>query len=273
MSRIGKCLLCLNDTAELCRGHFFPAAAYRIIRDEAIRSGWSKNPNPVRMTDLSAVQTSSQYVTYLLCHCCEQRFSAKGEEWVLQHCWRGKSFHLSSLVARAKPSLTSPVASVYDAAGISGIDIPALTYFAASMYWRAAIHNWSGRSIEPAIDLGPYGEELRRYLTGIAEFPENCILLVVLPTHNSEFVKLMMHPYPTRTHGFRVYTMPFLGISFSLYVGRQTPHDWREADFVRGAGNPIIVASHFEDWFRHDLALLFGGENRALSMLDKIERQ
>ncbi|HME33414.1 MAG TPA: hypothetical protein VKG65_11725 [Terriglobales bacterium] len=176
------------------------------------------------------------------------------------------------MVAGATPHLASADASVYHAAEIPGVNTSALTYFAASVFWRAAIHSWSGRSTEPAISLGPYQEQLRNYLNGTSDSPTNCILAVVLPSRNNEFVKQMVHPYQTRRRPAHIYTLPFLGISFSSIVGGTIPHDWREVDFVRGTGNPIIVTSHFEDWFRRDLSVLFRGKNRALSMLDKIER-
>ena len=270
MTKIGRCRLCLNGPAELQKSHFFPAAAYKIIRQETIREG-SSNPNPVRMTDLSAVQTAKQYTARLLCTHCEQRFHANGEHWVLAHCWRGDAFRLSALIAGEKPSLASPEASVYHASGITGVKIPAITYFAASMFWRAAVHNWSGRSIEPAIDLGPYEEQLRQYLNGITEFPKDCMLGVVLPPPNSKLVNHMMHPYPTRRSGFCIYTLPFLGIGFSLFVGRQIPRNWRDADFVRGAGNPIIIDTRFDKRFGQDLFFLFSDKSRALTMLKNIE--
>jgi hypothetical protein len=271
MEGLGKCQLCLNGPVELRNSHFFPAAAYKIMREHTIRVGRFRNPNPLQLTDISALQTSKQYTARLLCHRCEQRFHANGENWVLRHCWRGSTFLLSSLVAGATAELISPEASAYHAALIPGIEVRALTYFAVSMFWRAAVHNWSGRSIEPAIDLGPYREQLRAYLNGEAEFPRGCILCVQLPTRNTEFVTMMVHPYPTRTRGIHVYTLLFLGIGFALFVGRQIPQAWREVDFVRGTGNPIFVMPGFEGLFQRDLSLLFGGRGCALSMLDKIQ--
>lgn len=100
MNKTGKCQLCLDEPVELRSSHFFPKAAYKIMREEAIRTGWRMNPNPVLMTDRSAVQTSEQYTARLLCHRCEQRFSANGENWVLRHCWRGKTFYLLSFGCR-----------------------------------------------------------------------------------------------------------------------------------------------------------------------------
>jgi len=62
------------------------------------------------------------------------------------------------------------------------------TYFAASMLWRAGVHNWSGRSIELAIELGPYLEMFHQYLCGLAEFPKYCMLGVALPPPASDLV-------------------------------------------------------------------------------------
>jgi len=267
---LGKCRLCLRDSVELRRSHFFPSAAYKIIREETAREG-NKNPNPVQMTDLAAVQTSAQYTAHLLCDQCEQRFRSSGEDWVLQHCWRGGTFRLCSLIAGGNACLAGPEVSVYHASEIRGVKISAISYFAASMFWRAAVHNWSGRSIEPAIDLGPYKEQLRKYLMGIAEFPQDCMLGVCLPPVNSELVKYFAHPYPTRKDDFCVYTLPFLGIGFILFVGRRIPKDWRDVDFVRGIGHPIMVDARFDDQFGRDILFMFGDKYRPLSMLNEIK--
>jgi len=271
LNKLGKCRLCLNDPVELRSSHFFPAAAYRVMREFTVREGKFKNPNPVRLTDLYAMQTSEQYTAHLLCDRCEQRFHANGENWVLKHCWRGKTFLLKRLVAGGKTVLSSPELSVYNANEIPGVNISALTYFAASMFWRAAVHNWSGRAIEPAIGLGPYAEALRNYLNGGAEFPQGCILLVTLPTRDSDQTKWMMHPIPTRTRGLHFYTMLFLGIGLSLVIGKHIPSNWREADFVRGSGNPIIVCSRFEEKLARNFFFLFRNKTRAMSMLESIE--
>ena len=52
MTTLGKCRLCLNDRVQLRNSHFFPAAAYKIMREFTVREGRFKNPNPVRLTDL-----------------------------------------------------------------------------------------------------------------------------------------------------------------------------------------------------------------------------
>src|SRR5271166_343748 len=92
MNKTGKCQLCLDEPVELRGSHFFPKAAYKIMREEAIRTGWRMNPNPVLMTDRSAVQTSEQYTARLLCHRCEQRFSAKRGELGLKALLEGEDF-------------------------------------------------------------------------------------------------------------------------------------------------------------------------------------
>jgi len=92
MNKTGKCQLCLDEPVELRSSHFFPKAAYKIMREEAIRTGWRMNPNPVLMTDRSAVQTSEQYTARLLCHRCEQRFSAKRGELGLKALLEGEDF-------------------------------------------------------------------------------------------------------------------------------------------------------------------------------------
>ena len=264
-----KCRLCLNACSELRKSHFFPRAAYKIVQKETVREGF-RNPNPVLITDRVALQTSKQATARLLCADCEQRLNLNGEEWVMANCWRGESFLLRSLVCEAQPSLSNADISVYRASEIRGIDISALIYFAASMFWRAAVHNWSGRSSEPAIDLGPYGEQLRTFLMGTTEFLKNCMLVVVLPPNEGQQIKHMAHPLPTRRQDFHSYSMPFLGIQFALFVGKRIPSEWREADFVRGDGNPILVDAHFDTRVKSDLFFAFAPMPRPIAMLRQI---
>jgi hypothetical protein len=126
-------------------------------------------------------------------------------------------------------------------------------------------------SAPPVIDLGPYREQLRQFLSGRTEFPANCILSVVLSKCETGFAQAMWAPFPLSTQGFCAYSLLFLGISFNLYVGRQIPGDLRQADFVRGPGNPLLVTPHLQDWLRINLSLMIKDNDRALSMLRRIE--
>jgi hypothetical protein len=82
MAPQGKCRLCLQDR-ELRSSHLLPKSMYKLLRNDEF-----SNPNPFVHGPERSVQTSKQAQQYLLCHDCEQRFSKRGEAWVMSHCWR-----------------------------------------------------------------------------------------------------------------------------------------------------------------------------------------
>jgi hypothetical protein len=253
LRRVGKCPLCLRDNISLCRSHFFPAAAFKIIREETVRQGY-KNPNPAVMNSRALFQSSMQMTAYLLCNSCEQRVSAGGENWVLKNCWRGRTFLLKSALNAAFPEESHRDVRIYWASKIPAIDRSALAYFAASMFWRASAYDWWDGATKSPINLGPYAEDLRQYLLGLTNFPKNCSLTVVLPDTNIEAEKLVQFiPAARRFANCRLYMLHFLGIQFLLFAGKMFPAEYREMDFVHGNENPIMVTSRFEQWMSLDL--------------------
>jgi hypothetical protein len=190
----------------------------------------------------------------LLCHSCEQRLSVNGEAWALTHCWRGKTFSLRSILTAATPEEATTEVSIYWTSKIAAVNRSALTYFAASMFWRASIHNWWIEGSDSPIDLGPYSELLRRYLMGIADFPETCALVVVVDSTDTDATKSVQFiPAARRFAGCHMYVLHFLGIQFQLFAGKMFPEQYREMDFVHGKGSPILVTSRYERWKLLDL--------------------
>jgi hypothetical protein len=62
--------------------------------------------------------------------------------------------------------------------------VEAISYFAASMFWRASVHDWNNRADEP-IQLGPYEEQFRKYLMEESDFPVDCALWTVKSQMNT----------------------------------------------------------------------------------------
>jgi len=83
----------------LRESHLLPAALYRLSRDPS-----RANPNPVLMAAGGASATSRQAASRFLCDDCEQRFSERGERYVLGQCARpGDEFRLRELLERQTP--------------------------------------------------------------------------------------------------------------------------------------------------------------------------
>jgi hypothetical protein len=243
---------------DLRESHFIPAGVYKILRDDV-----EKNPHPWVLTDRSAVQTSRQMTASLLCGDCEQLFSRNGERWVLGNCLkRNGTFPLRTLVASQTPVASSPETQVYYAAAIPDVNIPALSYFALSIFWRGSVHAWRQRTVH--YDLGPFQEKFRQYLVGATSFPTDCALLVALRS-GKDIDRLTYPPIGSRRDGHHVYKFPMPGLGFSIAVGRNIPQNIRDYCLVNGPGNPIIVTNMIEDSLKQDAAKLFAqrAANRA----------
>lgn len=249
---IAQCKLCLHDK-QLRNSHFLSAGIYRELRDDH-----GGNPNPWVVTSKSAVQTSRQMRAHLLCHDCEQRLSRLGESWVLAHCLRKDgTFPLASLQSSRIPDVFSPgnPTKIYCAAGIPEIDISALTYFAASIFWRGSIHGWNTDDSVP-VKLGPFQEQFRAYLMGLAPFPKDSRLWIAL-REGEKFDRLTYPPYGGRVDTFRVYKFPMPGLAFTLMVSKNIPLSYKDMCFVRGPGNPIIVTPVVEQFILRDALKLY----------------
>lgn len=240
-----QCKLCLELVTELKNSHFLPAGIYKRLRDEE----WN-NPNPWKITNRTAVQTSKQQTTRLLCNDCEQRFSKNGEDWVLKYCQQQDgNFPLASILAARKPdeSSNNNPTKIYYASNIPEINISALAYFAASMFWRGSVHPWNDDGSAP-VKLGPFEEQFRQYLTDmdLKGFPKDCTLLVVVREGESEVSRLTFPPSGGRKGKFHVYRFPIPGLAFSVAVGKNIPAEFHRTCFVRGYRNPIAVTPFIE---------------------------
>ncbi len=136
---IGTCRLCQLQNVELRDSHFMSAGFYKIARDES-----RSNPNPVLVSEDVSMISSEQAKDYLLCAECEDRFNKGGEDWVLKNCWHNETeFPLRSALVASQPSpLSSPDFTIFEGAAVPGAEPDKLVYFAASIFWRAAAHDW-----------------------------------------------------------------------------------------------------------------------------------
>src|SRR5207302_7192498 len=120
---------------------------------------------------------SKQVKAFLLCSECEQRLNNNGERWMLRNGYRGHGrFRLRDAMLRLGPLFRTANSLVFSSLRIPEMDLPKLTYFASSVFWRAAVHHWNGSS---EIHFGtPYEDEFRQYLLGGSGFPSNASLVV-----------------------------------------------------------------------------------------------
>jgi hypothetical protein len=239
---IGRCRLCLQDSVVLQDSHILSKGLYRLLRSDK-NTG---NPNPWIITEDVEVQTSRQERAWLLCYDCEQRLAQNGETWMFRNGLRkdGTFPLLSNLAASAGLSDSEVHDRTYFASSIPKMNVNAIAYFAASIFWRASVHDWNGSPGQ--VRLGPFEESFRLYLLGLSPFPATTALIVCIRAVHASTSGLCRLPATKRFDGLHTHTFPMPGIAFTMFVSRNlTP--WHKGHcIVHGAGNPLIVSEKLE---------------------------
>ena len=218
---LGQCRLCLQ-TVDLRSSHFLPASLYKGARTPGL-----KNPNPVLATKKVSLTSSKQLQTYLLCGDCEDRFNRNGEHEVLR--WLAPNpnakgiFPLLDRLSAATPRYSTLGLVGYWASDV-GIDADKFAYFALSLLWRAAVHQWQlpDGTITSHIDLNDFEEPIRKYLLGDSPFPAHVIVMVTactdLVSRNATFTPIAFPDDPHTT-----YVILTQGVQFRVGVNLPPP--------------------------------------------------
>ena len=237
----GTCKLCLRDLP-LRKSHLLPAALYRLLRNDE-----GGNPNPWIVQSGVEVQTSKQTTAHLLCAECEQRFSKQGEHWLFANgLQKDGTFPFAQALETQTPVLSNSSGSkVYLASATPAVSVPALTYFAASVFWRASVWPWKRNEVG-LVRLGPFEDRFRSYLLGTSPFPTDISALSVIVRPPSSLSMITHDPRGGRGDGHHAYSFPIPGIAFTLFVGRNIQQSLRRLCMVDGYGNPIAVSPLLE---------------------------
>jgi hypothetical protein len=244
------CGLCQLDRP-LVDSHLLPAAAYKLAREPH-----RQNPNPIVVTRGRAGSSSRQISDEFLCAECEDRFSKYGERYVLAQCARPNGFALRDVLKTLPPLVEDEQFKVFDVAGSLGSRVADYLYFAASVFWRAAARSWTLDSETiPQLRLGPYEEQLRRFLLGELPFPDGIRLFVhVWSEEHAGFTSIApcsaRAPDGTHRHKF---TIP--GILFIILVGKTVAREIDAGALNSNAGSFMWLCP----WTRDSLFDGFGG--------------
>ena len=221
---VGICSLCLTRS-QLQLSHLLPAALYRIAA--------GSDGHPVVLSAGVHLKTSRQVRAHRLCKACEGRLHDCGEDWFLKHCWRDQSrFRLRDLLAASEPAAVVTEGACYAAGSIRGVDVPQLSHFALSVFWRGPLAGWRnpiGALLEP-LDLGPYAKQLRQYLLGKRGIPDGIALLAFLTAWRPDLTICGSTRLPTflgRTPEFHAFKFVAAGLTFWLLTGRTIPASYR----------------------------------------------
>ena len=244
--------MCLRCAVELRNSHLIPKGVYRRLLSKA----GTKTLSPLKVMSGIAVQTSDQVTQHLLCHGCEQRLSKNGESWVLANGLQqdGTTFPFYTNLRTLIPTETVPQKGflIYRPGVQPWFDPHALAYFACSVIWRAGVAKWGGIYDYP-LPLGPYAEDLRRYLMSEIGFPATARLFVTVRTGGPHARTMRLPGSDKDANGawFHIFLIP--GFSFRLHLSRQISEALDETCMMHNANYPLVVAD-----VRFDKAALMG---------------
>lgn len=243
----GSCKLCLKP-AQLCDSHLIAAAFFRLLRSTTVTPS-----DPLAITPSVTLTASRQLSDYLLCVSCEDRLRTRGEDWVIDRCYRGEGqFLLRDLIMGSNLLDAGEMGTFYSAKSNPQIDAAALTYFAASVFWRAAVHNWQYLGTSASITLGRYEEQFRMYLLDEAPFPRSAAMWVWVSRYE-EPSRVISTPHSVRACDCYMHIFDVPGLRFSLLVGQMMP-DWvRFLCVLNGQDQPILVSDAPDDILATDV--------------------
>jgi len=135
MTLSGQCKLC-SQTTTLVDSHFIPASIYKVCRDH------TSNQNAIAVTRGFAKISTHEITDNVFCLECEKRLNENGESWVHLNIARPNEFLLQENLQRATPAVSNDVFVAYEGRSVPGIDVAQLGYFALSVFWRGAAHEW-----------------------------------------------------------------------------------------------------------------------------------
>ena len=258
---IGTCKLCLAPGIQLQNSHFVPKFMYKLLLQTN-----GGNPNPVQITESADIQTSSQETAYLLCKDCEALLSKGGEEYVSRICWRAATnFALRSALQSARPIYKGGPNGTMKASlssTIPELDVTKLTYFGASILWRASIWSSICPSLHQAsLDAG-LQESFRLFLKGENSFPKDTSLMLTVvdepKAHEPEFGKVIVFPYKNMQGNIISYRFFLCGLAYQIDIDIKPDGKSREATFF--PGNILCLAPWMDLGVVFDSTRLFRKE-------------
>ena len=98
----------------------------------------------------------------------------------------------------------------------------------------------------PRIELGPYRENVRRFLRGETPFPQHMALVVGVLPRDKALISFTQ-PYRASAEGYHNFVFYVPGVQFILSAGKQMPSDTPDICFASNWAHPILVADFSED--------------------------
>lgn len=244
----GQCRLCLKE-GMLQDSHFIPQAAYRLMRSKG------KNPHPVVAQKEQATRTSAQMRAHVFCRDCEQRFHKNGEDTFFRYCYRGPGrFKLLQTIRATAPVLEDARVAVHIPSPPNCAVLEEIGYFGVSVLWKSACYAWNnGSGHLPSIPLGPYQEQLRRFLLGEEPFPASASLVIEVSDENNRLIRAFGTPGTIKKETNHVHFIHVCGIRFNLMLGKRMPPQLKQLCAFKPPPKIALISKNEES----DMAKLY----------------
>ncbi|MCG2633065.1 hypothetical protein L6654_41685 [Bradyrhizobium sp. WYCCWR 13023] len=171
----------------------------------------------------------------------------------MSHCWRSVGeFRIQQILFKSNPIIANDTLKIYAGSAIPKLDMDKLVYFGASVFWRAAVCEWSLSSERINIQLGGYREELRRYLLDEAMFPRNVVLHIGVSALSGT-LDACLFPKSSRTKtGIHRHRFIIPGMYFTMLAGSKISDNERFLCAAQSSGRHISI------WHQSDREFLAG---------------
>jgi hypothetical protein len=136
---------------------------------------------------------------------------------------RKGSFPLLEKLRGARILQSSPDLTIYAGPSI-GIVTYKFAYFALSVLWRAAVHQWTlpDGTLTTPHDLGVFEEPIRKFLMGETPFPPEAVIVVTVCTDPLS-QEHWIHPMFGMEEGCMTFPFLALGVIFRAWLGSMIP--------------------------------------------------
>jgi hypothetical protein len=242
--KTGACRLCLTLDVPLHDSHYMPQGLHKIVQ--------AGGPTAIEVKGTVSMFSSRQANAPLLCTACEKRFFQRGEDWVIDNCWRSpKKFRLLDALERSHTPWARGDLRVYETRKVPGVDVDRLVYFAASVFWRGAAHAWNDpRDKAPGggpvnISFGRHLEPLRRFLMDEEPFPPHMYLSTwVEDKRDTDNNMHLVPPFMVFDEGYDIFRCFIPGLMFNLYIGENVGGEIKRTCTAR-TGLLVVTSSLF----------------------------
>lgn len=235
------------------QSHLLAAGFYKLIKSE--------EQEALLVAPDKTFHTSKEIRSQLLCRSCEERFGRRENCLLRMGPQLTGDFPLQKLLAKQQVIIQNEGISAVSALSLDPLEIDAIAYFAASVFWRSSVHKWiyEGRPLMRS-RLGSYEEDFRNYLLEAVPFPSSARLMIMV-AGSSNGARAMHSPIGWREDRFHMHRFRTPGFQFLMAVGAELPHDMNAACLVNSQERPMFLADCNDEIVHGDIQRLFSGSD------------